>query len=447
MSSAEAVYLQEVKWVLPLLVLVGCWNDEPGLHLEVREGGTGATRIELYLATRPCAGCMDLLKPKGARNKLPGDTWLLDGNLVAPTPNTVYEVKSGKVIFDLLPPDAKDVDIEYVVAVGFDADGNVVGVAKLTGVTIPFDRAKFWRIALDAATDRVSSPALKPEGNRVWVWRRSDPSTSSLAACVGIEHSDGKTVERTWLVPEDDTDCDGIDLECDKFNYQAMGTTDLGNASCVTAAVKPPGVTGPTCLLGGQACIDGHADLSCGPVDPYYCVPNGLCANPACTSAAMIPQCVLMNIASHLKVAFPAETSLEFCQNGGGIAPRAQIDLNPLLRPTMLTTAVTSCTEIAFFNLGLQNIDPKPEYDIGSARFRIESLAAPCTFDLVWDKGPLPMSDLYAGLDITLANGFHLALPLRIEAVMNVCGSAAPEPILKVTNGDSLTSCARVPDP
>ena len=194
MPSTEAVYLQEVKWVLSLVLFVGCWNDEPGLHLEVRAGGTGATRIELYLATRPCTNCTNFLKPKDVRTKLPGPVWLLDGDMMARTPNTVYDVKAGKVVFDLAPPGAEDIDVEYVVAVGYGADGKVVGVAKLKGVTIPHGRAKFWKIALDDAADQASSGAVKPVGNRVWVWRRSAAATAELAACVGVEHSDGSIV-------------------------------------------------------------------------------------------------------------------------------------------------------------------------------------------------------------------------------------------------------------
>jgi hypothetical protein len=447
MSSAEGVYLQEVNWVLSLVLLVGCWSDEPGLHLEVRAEGTGATRIELYLATRPCMNCAGFLKPKDVRTKLPGPVWLLDGDMMARTPNTVYDVKAGKVVFDLLPPGAEDVDIEYVVAVGYDANGKVVGVAKLTGVTVPHAHAKFWKIALDGAADQASSMALKPEGNRVWVWRRSDPMTSALAACVGIEHSDGKTVERTWLVPADDTDCDEVppNAECDRFNYQAMGTSDLDKANCVTALFKPPGITTTTCLLGGPACNDGHADMTCGPVDPYYCVPDALCSNPSCIGTNMLPQCVAANIASHLKVTFASETNLDWCSNAGTVAPRVQVDLTPLLRDTGLP-AVTSCTSIEFVQLGIQNIDPKPDYQSGSAKFHTEALTAPCTFDMVWEKGPLPVTDLFAGLDITLKNGLHLALPLHITVALTACIGGAPEPIVKVLPGDSILNCVRVPD-
>lgn len=448
MPSTEAVYLQEVKWVLSLVLLVGCWSDEPGLHLEVRAGGTGATRIELYLATRPCMNCTNFLRPKDVRTKLPGPVWLLDGDMMARTLNTVYDVKAGKVVFDLLPPGAEDVDIEYVVAVGYGADGEVVGVAKLMGVTVPHARAKFWKIALDDAADQASSMAPKPEGNRVWVWRRSDPATSALAACVGIEHSDGKTVERTWLVPADDTDCDDVPpgAECDRFNYQATGTSDLDKANCVTPLFKPPGITATTCLLGGPACTDGHADMTCGPVDPYYCVPDVFCSNQSCIGMSMLPQCVAANLSSHLKVTFASETSLDWCANVGAIAPRVRVSLDAVFRDSGLP-AVTSCTSIEFVELAIQNIDPKPDYQSGSAKFHTEALAAPCAFDLVWEAGPLPTTDLFAGLDITLKNGLHLALPLHIAVAPNACGGGAPQPSVKVLPGDSILNCARVPDP
>jgi hypothetical protein len=160
----------------------------------------------------------------------------------------------------------------------------------------------------------------------------------------------------------------------------------------------------------------------------------------------MLPQCVAANLASHLKVTYPTETDLDWCQIGGTVAPRAQVDLNALFRENG-NPAVTSCTSIEFIDLSIQNIDPKPDYQMGTAKFHAESLAAPCTFDLVWDEGPLPVADLFVGLDITLKNGLHLALPLHISAAPNACASAGPEPITKLIPGDSITSCARVPDP
>ena len=429
--------------MIPFLLLVACWNDEPGLHLEVRAGSTGAARIELYLATRPCTACMDRLKPMGVRNKLPGDAWLLDGDTVVPTPNTVYDVNRGKVVFDLIPPDAKDVEIAHLVAVGYDGAGTVVGVARLEGVTIPSGRAEFWKITLDDAADLKSSPALQPEGNRVWVWRRTAPLTSTLAACVGIEHSDGKKVERLWLVPEDDTDCDGLEQECDRFDYNAMGTTDLGNASCTTMAVKPPGITAPTCLLGGQACTDGIGDTACGPVVPYYCVPDGLCSDPTCANGTTLPLCINANRSSYLKIVFPTETSLEQCQNAGSLLRKVLVDLHTLFREPA-QSAVTSCSSISFVALDIQNLDPKPDLQAGSAQFHVEALTAPCAFSLVWDQGALPMTDLYVALDVELANGLHLALPVHLEALPNMCAFMYPTATVKLNPGDGITNCARL---
>jgi len=446
MTSAEAVYLQGVKWVLPLLLcFAGCWSDEPGLHLEVTDGGTGATRIEVYLATRPCSGCNDLLKPQGARSKLPGDVWLLDGTAL-PTPNTSYAMQDGKVVFALRPPGDVDIDVAFVLAVGYDGAGKVVGVAKLKGVTVPAGNAEVWSIALDAATDQVSSAAPKPEGNRVWVWRRSDSTSSDLAACVGLEESDGKKIERFWFVPEDDTDCDGSDLECDFYNYQAAGTADLSKANCVTDDAPAPNLPATTCLLGGPACVDGHSDQSCGPVDPTYCVPSGLCANPTCAQTLMFPQCVLQNISSHLKVPFLADAALAICQTGGGPQPRVRVDLAALFAGTS-GGAKTSCTDVKFFDLGIQNIDPKSELSRDAARFKIEGIAAPCSFDMVWEVGPLSTADVFAGLDITLKNGLHVALPLRIAAQQDGCATPQGEVTLKLLANDTIVNCTRVPDP
>ena len=446
MPSTEAVYLQEVKWCLSLVLFVGCWNDEPGLHLEVRTGGTGATRIELYLATRPCTSCANLLRPKGVHTKLPGPVWLLDGDTMVRTPNTVYDVKAGKVVFDLLPPAAADVDIEYIVAVGYEPEGKVVGVAKLTGVTIPHDRAKFWKIALDEAADQASSPALQPEGNRVWVWRRSSAATADLAACIGIEHSDGKTIERTWLVPADDTDCDEVpaNVECDRFNYQAMGTSDLDKANCATATSAPTVVPAGACLLGGPSCIDGSSNSSCGPVLPYFCLPSVVCASSSCRQDLVA--CVANGLVTHFKITMPATTNMGPCE-----ADTSQnsviVDLSALV-PTKPGLTRARCTDIKFARLDVNNaITLTTDFTPNGATFTAGQLAAPCSFLFSWTAGNVSTQALFTFLDLALSNGTHELLPVRIDLQPADCNAAPDASVTPhYTAADQLSSCALADD-
>ncbi len=446
MPSTEAVYLQEVNWVLSLVLLVGCWNDQPGLHLEVRAGGTGATRIELYLATRPCTGCANFLKPKDVRTKLPGPVWLLDGDTMARTPSTVYDVTAGKVVFDLLPPAAADVDIEYVVAVGYGPEGKVVGVAKLTAVTIPYARAEFWKITLDDAVDQASSTALKPEGNRVWVWRRSSAATADLAACIGIEHSDGKMIDRTWLVPADDTDCDEVpaNLECDRFNYQAMGTSGLDKANCATATSTQTVVPAGACLLGGPSCIDGSSESSCGPVLPYVCLPSVVCSSPTCRQDLVA--CVENGLVTYFKIMMPADMSMDRCGNSPS-QYLVQVDLSSLV-PTKPGLTPATCTDVKFAKLDVNNaITLTTDFTPNGATFKVGAFAAPCKFQFSWTAGAPSNSSLYTFLDLALSNGTHELLPLRIELQPGDCTVVSgANGTAHFASGDQLSSCALADD-
>jgi hypothetical protein len=438
MASAEAVYLLEVKWVLPLVLLVGCWNDEPGLHLEVRAGTTGATRIELYLATRPCVGCADQLKPQGVRNKLPGPVWLLDGTTTAKTLNTVYDLTRGKVVIDLLPPGDKDVDVEYVVAVGYDAADTVVGIAKLKGVTIPHGRAKFWKVTLDDAADQASSKAVQPVGNRVWVWRRSGTVAADLAACVGIEVSDGETIERTWLVPEDDTDCDGVESECDFYSYKATGNSELADANCVKENTTETTIGANTCLVGGPACVDGGGNAACGAVLPYYCAPTSVCANPLCRNDLI--GCVTTGAVSYLKVAMPSGMSNERCTN---VLDQSAVvvDLAMFVPPSPTTAA--KCTGIKFAKLELDSISLDTEFRPNGAEFKVGLVTAPCKFLFSWVNGSLSNTSAFTFMDLELDNGTHELLPLRVELTPGECDPQVTAQALPFRAADEhMTNCA-----
>ncbi len=432
-----------MKWVLPLVVLVGCWNDTPGLRLEIKAAETGATRVELYLATRTCAGCNNRLRPQGVPVKLGGEVWLLDGDTKTKTPNTVLDVTGGKVVFDLQVPDAVDTDVAYIVAVGYGGDGKVVGVAALHDVTIPSDHAEVYRIDLANAANQASSDKAAPSGDRVWVWRRNDPTTAALAACVGIEHSDGTAVERKWFVPEDDTDCDGIDLECDRYNYQAMGTSDVDNASCVVSA-KVPMINDTSCLLGGQTCIDGHTDMSCGPVVPSYCLPDALCANSGCR--ADLATCIGQGVLTYLKITVPTTTQRDRC-----IAvpdqTAALVDLAGLFIGPGASTPMTKCTGIKFADLQVGMLNVEGDFKPGNAVFKANLQTGTCKFLMSWVSGALPSATNFGVIDLELDNGMHMELPLRVEGVDGACDAGLDRPTVSLhpIANDAISNCALVP--
>lgn len=435
------MYLQGVKWVLPLLLFAGCWNDAPGLHLEVRAGATGATRVELYLATRACDGCDNTMRPKGVPEILDGEVWLLDGNKATKTPNTVADVQSGKVVFDLEPPGTTSVDVAYVIAVGYGPDGHVVGVAKVSGVTIPPDVAKFAKVTLDDAKELASSDQTSPEGNRVWVWRRPGDQ-ASLAACVGLEIANGANLARFWFVPEDDTDCDGVVTgECDFYNFQAKGNASLSKASCVKPNTTEAAVAPNTCLVGGPACTDGVGPMACGPVLPYYCAPKDVCANAACRQDPTT--CVLGGAMSHVKVTMPATVGGERCS--ATAASVAHVDLSVFVAAGGTTSM--ACKSMRFLDLDLGNFVVTSDFRPPGAVFTVGGPMAnmPCDFALTWAQGAPENASNLAFIDLELENSTHVLVPMRLEIIPGPCdGTALPTSAALPALAETMANCALV---
>lgn len=441
-TSAEAVYLQVVKWVLPLLLLAGCWNDEPGLHLQVSTGGTGAVRVELYLATRACGTCANTMKPAGVGQVLDGDVWFLDGDKVARTPSTVVAVSGNKVVFDLLPPGSTAVDVKYIVALGYSASDEVVGVARLSDVTIPAGTAKFWKVELDAATQQASSDDPTVQGDRVWVWRRPADSVGELASCVGLEVADKSTISRLWLVPEDDTDCDGVAAgECDAYNFMAMGHATVSDASCVKPNTDDPKIGMQTCLVGGPACIDGSGETPCGPVLPYYCAPTGAC-DMVCRGD--LPACIADGGISYVKITMPTGQTGEKCQMDPAQSA-VVVDLGALLPSA--TTFQARCKSIRFANTEIGSLEVTSDFRPPGAVFTASSVAqgATCKFTLSWAQGAPDNDNNYGFFDLELDNGTHELVPLYVQMVGGNCTIAdTADFLLRPSSPETITNCALV---
>lgn len=435
-----------------VVVLAACGGDAPGLRLEIRAGTTGAVTIELYLGTRPCQGCDNRLAPKGVVGKLPGEVWYLDGNAVAGTPNTAATLNAGRYVYDLRAEDpAHDGTLAHVLVVGYDAQKKVVGVASLSDVPVAHDATDWYRVTLGPATDSVSSDRLTPAGERVYVWRRTDPE---LAACVGYEQASDAGVKRLWFVPEDDTDCDQVaTAECDRYAYKASGKADIGEANCVTAQFSVPNTVGKACLLGGPACIDGvPSNTSCGPVGPSYCLPDAICASATC--AQNLGDCLRdgqMPGIPRIRCDFPFNTQGTVC---GTTAEQRhdEIDLRPLLAsPTNPATTITTCKSILFADpmLGMANVSDK--ITMGAVEIKPDPITAPCQWGMSWVTGNVamvggPTPPIVRMTIVELENGNRMLLPIELAFHPTAC---APTDVVTcgftIAPTDGVTHCAQQP--
>jgi uncharacterized protein YqkB len=426
-------------------LIAACGGDEPGMRLEIAADATGAVKVEVYLATRACASCGGGIAPKGLATKLDGDVWLLDGDLMHGTSSTAAKLDGGKYVYDLRTPDpASDTDVAFIVVIGYDASGKAVAVGELTDVTIRHDATEWYRLHLGPATDRPSSDDTNPAGERVYVWHRTAPDA---AACVGLETASSSGVKRLWLVPEDDTDCDEIDLDCDRYAYYATGQPPtIQDANCLISSTIQ-GQTRPSCMIGGDVCIDGQSrDPVCGPIHPHVCVPDGVCQVAAC--APNFDMC-LRNNASILRV----KCVIPYNPMTGQRCPlpsmnSALVQLGALVgKPGMPTSPSTTCTSMMFADLQL----PRPHLSQVLAQngvgFTHSPINPPCDFGLTWATGNVSQNNtrMFAAIDLGLQNGNHMEIPLELGFADADCASAIMtcDIVSSLSADDGVTRCAQ----
>jgi hypothetical protein len=432
-----------VRAALALIALAACGGDEPGMRLEILAGKTGAVSIELYLGTRPCEGCDGKIAPKNVGEKLAGEVWYLDGSAAAGTPATAATLEDGRYVYDLRTPDPdKDARLAHVLVVGYDGQGRVVGVGTLTDAPLYHAATEWYRLTLGPATDAPSSDEVLPEGERVYVWDRFD---KTLASCVGYETAADDGVKRLWFVPEDDTDCDAIDLDCDLYAYHAVGKVDIADASCLTEAYSVPNTSGKTCLLGGPACIDGAGRMpTCGPVTPSHCLPDAICANATC--AVDLPLCLRdaqVGAVPRIRCDIPYNAG----QNGAPCLSTNQrhdsIDLSYLL-------SSTTCKSILFADTKLGQINVTNRITTAAGlEIKPDQLEPPCQFGMTWtsgNAGTLANAPIVRMTVVELHNGNRMLIPIEIQYHPTGCEMADVMTCdVTVAPTDGIAHCAQMP--
>ncbi len=434
------------------LLLAACGSDDPGLRLQIKAGDTSAVTIELYLGTRPCNGCDGRLAPKGVTAKLDGEVWYLDGNAVAGTPNTAAVLDGGSYTYDLRAEDpTKDGILAHVLVVGYDGQKKIVGVAELADVPVYHAATEWRRVTLGPAAEATSSDRTTPTGERVYVWRRTDPN---LAACVGYERASDSGVKRYWFVPEDDTDCDQVaTAECDKYAYKASGKAELDSANCVTAQFPVPGTTGKACLLGGPACIDGvDGAAACGPVGPSYCLPDAICSNANC--AQNLGTCLrdgqTMPV-PRIKCDVPFNTQATGMPCPTTPSRHAEIDLGPLLAsPNNPGSTLTTCKSILFADTMLGQVNVMNKIVAGTVELKPDPIGPPCGFGMFWAAGNagsvLANMSIIRMMIVELENANRMLIPIEVAFHPSQCLTADLMTCnVTVSPSDSITHCAQQP--
>ncbi len=406
------------------------------MRLVIRDPGFGADHVELFISTRNAdtnAIGPDRARADEERSKLRGDGFFLDGPGDAITPLTRLEVSGDRVVWDLRADGEHPAKIKLLVAVAFDANNTAVGIAKMYDFEVPVNDTIATVLVLEEATQVPPSDAAQPPGVRVWPWRKAD---ASAAACLGIEFSDGRDVkERTWLVPENDPDCDDFEIECDKHlhhaDYSSLAET------CVVPSVVGSANTIP-CMLGSKSCEDGvNAGVCSARTAPRYCLANAFCEPDACIQNP--EQCQQLDTSL-------VSCSLSLEQDGKrcGVSTTA---MGPL---TIMLSSITSpgmfpggCQGVAFASNMSTNVTPTPSITVAGATFSIQSFdPTTCSFSIEMNGqyDTAVGSQILFALDITRPN-HHLVVPVFVQLHPGECDGDPPSCEVSRATVSELDGC------
>jgi hypothetical protein len=158
-------------------------------------------------------------------------------------------------------------DPRVIVFIGF-SQGEPVAVARLVEyehARIPTNSSERWVVQLTPATlagpTYFDAPDLGAPPWRAAVWGRdnvSDPANAARCAVLQEWHEGDHEWKGTFVVPESDPDCDGVDPECDPYYFHVNERIDAADATRCLA--RDTTLTPTPCMLGTTTCRDGTSD-------------------------------------------------------------------------------------------------------------------------------------------------------------------------------------------
>jgi hypothetical protein len=365
-----------MRAVTALLVLAAC---EEGIVLEVHvHPEVPSTRVELFLALDKCADCSGLqLEKEGAPR--PGPVYYRDGD-----PDAIAPVDSDGIARFRLEPSAQGDRFKIALAVGRDDRPVNSAMTTAAAVIAPLELGDGPRVIvtdLEKAATTLPDPTNAADGRYLSIWRQD---SGNQTACVAFERWKGGVVDRAFIVPQSDPDCDGP-ADC-KGNEYAAGS------KIVPSLEKPESLTctgtfmigsAPRmpCMLGGELCIDGEAPgRPCGP--SFTCVADALCmcdtADRGCLSTALVSNLPQPRFSCHFPIESAGGSDYRACPG----TSRALADLGAL------GLTCTSALQMSPIEKPVGPFASDMTLTIGGRTVMVASppvsFLAPCSFDVVW---------------------------------------------------------------
>ncbi|HET9620003.1 MAG TPA: hypothetical protein VFP84_01460 [Kofleriaceae bacterium] len=233
----------------------GCFDDK-GLGIEVDVGDTtGLASVELFVALQQTCANGDIQAP--TMKAFDGALCMRDTpqRLTAP-------IKDGTATFRLEAA-VQDLPLQLVVAVGLKTDGTPSDASSiLFGLTVPRTGSQLVRTTLSTGGDRAFE----------WI-------SPTNASCVMATYTDpNNTIMRSFILPKDDLDCDGLlpPRDCAPTLFDPK-TAVPAEPNCL------PADPGSACMIGStRQCTDGKGPSEtgiCKPIqDPFpTCLPHTYC--------------------------------------------------------------------------------------------------------------------------------------------------------------------------
>lgn len=407
-----------------LVVLFAACGSDPGIYLEVH-GDPAMREVDVYLGKAECTtaqGPCAIAPPSMGKLAPASDgTWYRDAN------TSFTAGASGGTARVHVRASGPD-EIVQLVVLGKDEQGQVIASTVIHDVAVPTSQAVdvsatlYATAAIDTAEESMQP---HPDGAYALVWTSDNAPTE----CVLVESWQGGMPTRTFVVPENDEDCDGFPtvdgsgqrntLECDAFWYDfSPRLASSSKADCATVDV----VDGlHSCLLGGAPCTDGTGPgTTCVQVAPTTCLPQAVCSS-ACAqieSTASLSTCVPTSgtttelVCTFYGVGDAGTPCTNFTKPTGG-----KITLDGLFANSSRT-----CNSVAFSptdtlaNPVWQDAKLFPPAPSTAEIDLVARGTGACDFDAMWKDGTLAMgqSPQHALADITVDNGRHVWLPVRL---------------------------------
>jgi hypothetical protein len=257
-----------MRGLVLVCVLTAC--NDPGLLLEVHAAGDAPmASVEVMIADDIHGGGMGMPPKQSPKSA---------GKVYEVLDTTTAEVSDGtaKVLLQAGAIDA----IPGLLVVGKDASGGINGYAVITDpnssdglIHIRHTKSDEIVVHLDPVTQMPLAQVRMPsQTDRLARW--SQDGDANDGRCIGIIHPDGRG---EFFGPEDDTDCDAADPECDDTWF--LHTASAG--SCPTTMPPTNDDTMDACRIGTTlGCTDNVTQGSdCTATPSSVCVPAEVCTS------------------------------------------------------------------------------------------------------------------------------------------------------------------------